>query len=104
VRFGAGGRRAAAPRRRRAAPTTARLRLPESLLARLAQSGTRERAAPSGERTWGPLEAAVHACVFAALPSSARRVRLAWDAARGEVVASFERDPLGRGRRPRHGD
>jgi hypothetical protein len=69
---------------------------------RLARAGAQERGAtPSGERSWGPLEAAVHACVFGALPASARRVRLAWDAARGEVVASFERDAFGRARRGR---
>jgi len=81
-------RRARAARLARAQPTqvqaTLRGPLSEQLLGRLARAGG------TASRGWGPLEAAVHAAVFAWLPAGARRVQLAWDAGQREVVARFE--------------
>jgi len=67
-----------------------RMALPAQLLARVVESGGVESGETAGRR-FGPAELALHRFVFARLPHRATDVRLAWDGARGEVVASFAR-------------
>jgi hypothetical protein len=67
-----------------------RIPLPESLLEEVARPAGSPSSRSVRSAGWGPLEAAVHESVFAWLPTGARRVRLAWDAGRREVVARFE--------------
>ena len=83
-----------APRRQRSvsAPlgvgrATLRLALPDALLERIVQAAVCAESSPT--RSFGPLEARVHAFVFGELPESARTVRLRWDPVRREVRASF---------------